>query len=279
MQNSVVIPKPSIDVDALRQYRLKRIQDQMRQDAIDVLILTNPISLRYAVDFRTYALFNAHIPTTYLFVSVEGPIILFGAYGPTPMVDIARPGRPISFFDGGDALSETAALLADDVDAYFSEIGLSSGRVAIEYVNPSVTQAVMRKGYDVVDGVRITEKARLIKSSEEIACIRHAVDVAELGMARVQEALRPGVTEVELLALFNYVNISHDGDWQDGRMLSSGDRINPWCQEASDARIEDGDLVGLDTDMIGPFGYFADISRTFFCGTGLPSNRQLACPH
>ena len=39
-------------------------------------------------------------------------------------------------------------------------------------------------------------------------------------------------------------------------------------------RLEAGDLVGLDTDMVGPFGYCADISRTFFCGPGTPSARQ-----
>ena len=57
-------------------------------------------------------------------------------------------------------------------------------------------------------------------------------------------------------------------------MLASGPRTNPWLQEASPRRIEAGDLVAFDTDMVGPFGYFADISRTMFCGPGSPSRRQ-----
>ena len=57
-------------------------------------------------------------------------------------------------------------------------------------------------------------------------------------------------------------------------MLASGDRINPWLREASERRVEAGDLVGFDTDMVGPFGYCADISRTFFCGPGRPTRRQ-----
>jgi Xaa-Pro dipeptidase len=57
-------------------------------------------------------------------------------------------------------------------------------------------------------------------------------------------------------------------------MLASGPRINPWCQEASERKVESGDLVGVDTDMIGPFGYSADISRTFHCGPNKPSKRQ-----
>ena len=41
-------------------------------------------------------------------------------------------------------------------------------------------------------------------------------------------------------------------------------------------QVEPGDLVGFDTDMIGPFGYFADISRTFHCGLGRPTKTQKA---
>ena len=57
-------------------------------------------------------------------------------------------------------------------------------------------------------------------------------------------------------------------------MLASGPRTNPWYQEASERRVEDGDLVGFDTDMIGPFGYCADISRTFHCGPAKPTRQQ-----
>ena len=34
------------------------------------------------------------------------------------------------------------------------------------------------------------------------------------------------------------------------------------------------DLVGFDTDMIGPYGYCADISRTFHCGPDRPTKKQ-----
>ena len=74
--------------------------------------------------------------------------------------------------------------------------------------------------------------------------------------------------------MLNYTNLANNGDWHDGRMLASGDRINPWYQEASERRLEAGELLGFDTDMVGPFGYCADISRTFFCGPGTPSKRQ-----
>ena len=32
--------------------------------------------------------------------------------------------------------------------------------------------------------------------------------------------------------------------------------------------MQKGELLGFDTDMVGPFGYMSDISRTWYCGEG-----------
>ena len=253
---------------------LARLQNELKRNDAAMCVLVNPISLRYAADYRSYALFQAHIPTTYLFVPQEGPVVIHGLYGPTPRVDDVRNNRALSYFDGGPDLADGARTLADDVVNYLSEIGTDNRRVAVEYVNPSLTQALMQRGLEVMDGVRISEQARVIKSEDEIACMKWAIAVAELGIAKVWEALKPGVTELQLWGLLNYTNLANNGDWHDGRMLASGSRINPWLQEASPRAIEAGDLVGFDTDMIGPYGYFADISRTFHCGPNKPTRRQ-----
>ena len=265
---------PDIDTERLHAWRIGRIRGRLREADASMCLLVNPVSLRYAVDYRTYALFQSHIPTAYLFVPVDGPTVMHGAYGSEHNADEARSGRRMAFFDGGPELQENARRLAGDVVDYLAEIGAGNRRVAVEYVNPSLTQAMMQRGLEVIDGVVVSEMARAIKSEDEIACIRWAVAVAEHGLDRMKRALRPGVTETRLWALLNYTNIANDGDWHDGRMLASGPRTNPWCQEASPRRVESGDLVGVDTDMVGPFGYFADVSRTFHCGPARPTRRQ-----
>ena len=93
---------PDIDFDQLYAYRIGRIRSALSETGAAMCVLVNPISLRYAVDYRAYGLFQSHIPTTYLFVPQEGPVIIHGVYGPPSAADAARPGRPISFFDGGD---------------------------------------------------------------------------------------------------------------------------------------------------------------------------------
>ncbi len=265
---------PEIEFARLNAYRLGRIRAMLVEHDAALAILVSPTSLRYAVDYRTYGLFQAHIPSTYLFVPVTGPVVAYNTYGPPPGADESRKGRANTFFDGGPELADNARLLAGDVVDFLSEIGTGNRRVAVEYVNPSLTLALLQRGLEVIDGVAVAEEARAIKSDDEIACMRWAIAVAELGIAKMKQALRPGVSELQLWALLNYTNLANNGDWHNGRMLASGPRINPWLQEATNRRIESGDLVGFDTDMVGPFGYFADISRTFHCGPARPTVRQ-----
>lgn len=265
---------PEIDMDAMYAYRLGRIRTALKRTGTAMCVLIDPRSLRYAVDYRTYGLFQAHVPTTYLFVPAEGPVIIHGVYGRPPMADAVRPARPLSFYDGAYELTDGARLFADDVIRFLSELGTDNRRVAVEVVNPSITQALLQRGLEVTDGVEIAQEARVIKSRDEISCMQWAIAVAELGINKMKEALRPGISELQLWALLNYTNLANNGDWHDGRMLASGPRINPWLQEASPRLVESGDLVGFDTDMVGPFGYFADISRTFHCGPAKPTRRQ-----
>lgn len=228
---------PDIDFGRLHAHRLDRIRQSLTKAEAAMCVLVSPISLRYAVDYRTYGLFQSHVPTTYLFMPVEGPTVIHGVYGPPSTGIEARPGRAISFFDGAYELADGARMLADDIVNFLREIGTDNRRVAVEYVNPSITKALMQRGIDVLDGVAISEEARIIKSGEELACMRWAIAVAELGIAKMKEVLKPGVSELQLWALLNYTNLANNGDWHDGRMLASGPRINPWFQEASDRRV------------------------------------------
>ncbi len=124
------------------------------------------------------------------------------------------------------------------------------------------------------------ENARLIKSPDEILCMRRAIVACEAAMGEMEAALRPGISENELWAELHRGNIARGGEWIETRLLSSGPRTNPWFQECSSRIIEAGDLVAFDTDLIGPYGFCADLSRTWLCGDGKPSNEQSrSLPH
>ncbi len=276
--------KPDIDLDRLRAYRLERLRAEMRRAGVPLAVLTNPVSLRYAVDFREYMLFQSRIPTFTLFVAAEGPAVLFGASNkPNGLVDEVRPSHLMNSFDSGLDLGDRARLFAGEVKGFLGDIGVKDSypSVAIERSGALAIQALQQAGLQLVEADPLVERAKTIKSAEEIACLTYSIQVAEHGMALMHQALvqqgGAGITENQLWAILHQVNIAHDGEWMEGRMLASGPRTNPWLQEATDRVVQAGELVAFDTDMIGPFGYCADISRTWFCGPGEPSVRQRDC--
>lgn len=254
---------PTIDFDALRRDRLSRVRGALRAAQADLAVLTNPVSLQYAVDFDEYQLFQSRIPSFTLLVPAEGDPAICGAYQwQSDLVPERLPMVHLSHFDSGLDMGDRARAFADLLRDRLPV----RARIAVERLDASVVQALMQVGFEVVDAGGFMESARSIKTAEEIILIRHAVAVAKRAIETMRADLRPGVTENELISRIQQVNVAHGGRWMDGRMLASGPRTNPWLQEASNRAVEVGDLVAFDTDMIGPFGYFADISRTILCG-------------
>jgi Xaa-Pro aminopeptidase len=90
--------------------------------------------------------------------------------------------------------------------------------------------------------------------------------VCEAGMARIYENSLPGRSEQELWAELHYENARSGGEWLETRLLTCGARTNPWYQECSDYVCQQGEMISFDTDMIGPYGYCADLSRSWTCG-------------
>jgi Xaa-Pro aminopeptidase len=133
---------------------------------------------------------------------------------------------------------------------------------------------LVRAGVTLHDAQEVLEIARAIKSPEEIEAVELAVKVCESGMRRMQDTMAPGMTENELWSLLHQENIARGGEWIETRLLTSGKRTNPWMQESSNRRIEAGDLLCFDTDLIGPNGYLADISRSWLVGDGKPTDEQ-----
>ena len=74
--------------------------------------------------------------------------------------------------------------------------------------------------------------------------------------------------------MLHETNIAYGGEWIECRLLASGERTNPWFQECGNRLIRAGDMVGFDTDMVGPHGYMADISRSLVCPGRKATDRQ-----
>lgn len=270
-----------IDLERMRAYRLGRLREQLKRQDVAACVLVSPYSIRYATGVRNCAIYQTHILAGYLFVPAEGPTIYFDA---PPGLHTARDletidelrddALPLSYMFASDRLEEWtdkwALQMTDLLDAH----GGGNRRLAIEPVSAHAATVFSRLGVEALDAAEVIEPARAIKCPEEILCMNVAIAAAEDGMWRMREALRPGITELQLWSHLWAANAEAGGDWIECRLLASGDRTNPWQQEASNRRIRANEVVVFDTDLVGPFGYCADISRTFFSGPGKPSDAQ-----
>lgn len=270
----------AIDMVRLRAYRLGRVRQELRKRDYGGALLYDPMNIRYATGSRNMAVYSMHSPARYAFVATEGPVVLFDFYKcehlskGIEVIDEVRTAISWFYFSAGPTLEARAKRWADEIADLVDKHCGGNRRIAIDRIDPAGAHFLGERGVRIVEGQEPLEQARVIKSADEIACVNIAISVCEAGMARMREALRPGITENELWSLLHQVNIAQGGEWIETRLLSSGGRTNPWMQECSDRIIRAGELVAFDTDLIGPYGYCADISRTYFCGPGRPTEEQ-----
>ena len=272
-----------IDVPRMRRYRQNRLREQIIAQGFDALILVEPLSIRYAIGVRNCALFQMHIQAGYLFIPAHGPVVYFDSEpgrntGNTlETIDEIRDDiLPISYMFGGKRISEWAEKWATQIDDLIrTHCGADAGkRIAIERVGNSCEECLAAKGHTLESASSVLAHARKIKSPEEILAMNLTIAIAEDGMTRMRDNLRNGVKEQELWAHMWSALIEGGGEWIDYRLLASGERTNPWQQEASSRMIRAGDLVVFDCGMIGAFSYGADVSRAYHCGPGRPSEYQ-----
>jgi len=269
-----------IDMRALRAYRLGRLRDELKRRDYAGILLYDPINIRYATGARNMTVWTLHNAVRYCFVASEGPVVLFEFHSAPHLpagletIDEIRTAIYWFYFGAGQNGPERVNLWAAELADLMRRHGGGNRRLAVDKCDFLGVDALRAEGLEVMDGQEVTELARRIKSPEELACMQASIAVAEVGMAEMREALRPGLSENELWSILHQVNIAHGGEWIETRLLASGPRTNPWFQECSDKVIRPGELVAFDTDLIGPHNYCADISRTYFCGPGRPSDEQ-----
>lgn len=271
---------PAPDLPAMRRYRLERIRSELKRRDYAGALLYDPVNIRYATDSTNMQLWVAHNPTRHCFVATEGPVVLFDYFAcehlsdHSGIVDDVRPAVSWMYLYGGELTEMKVRRWAAGIAELVREHGGGNGRIAVDHLDFEGVEALARLGIAVGNGEAVMENARLIKSLDEILAMRRAIVACEAAMDEMRTAMRPGVSENELWAELHRGNIARGGEWIETRLLSSGPRTNPWFQECSSRVIEAGDLVAFDTDLIGPYGFCADLSRTWLCGDGRPSNEQ-----
>lgn len=264
----------------MREYRLQRIVTQLQQRDLAAVLLFDPLNIRYATDSTNMQLWITHNHARACLVTASGYLILWDFHNSEhlsrhlPLVKEVRHGASFFYFETGEFTPQHAQRFAHEVaDLLLHHVGANK-RLAIDKIEIAGLRAFDQLGFEISDGQSVMEQARLIKNGDEINAMRCSLASTEIAMRQMQTASVPGVSENDIWAILHAENIRRGGEWIECRIMSSGPRTNPWFQESGPRIVEYGDMLALDTDLIGPYGMCADLSRSWLIGDADPTAEQ-----
>lgn len=273
------------DRERLRVERHARLQAQLEIHGIDALVVLGTANVSYAAGAdapaddaarsmlaRQAALVVGGEPSPYLCTPYpEG--------APTEL-DPARVA-PAVFPDLEDGARQLADWIAERVPA--------EALVAADEVPHPLRRALKDVGLRLASAQPVMGAARLVKTVDEVACIRAAQRLTEAAMAEVLPLLRPGVRQTELTAHFlrrifelGVENVGVDPIWQPIASTRAampvtvdGDIGFP-TSSRHDTVLNEGDVIWNDTGLhVG--GYASDFGRTWIISDDpRPTARQRA---
>ncbi len=268
------------NLTAMREYRLNRITAELRQRDLAGIVLFDPLNIRYATDSTNMQLWITHNHARACFVAADGYIALWDFHGSDhlsahlPLVKEVRHGASFFYFETAERTQQHAARFASEIQSLMTRHSGRNIRLAVDKIEIAGLREFDRLGLTIADGQEVMELARVIKCEDEIRAMRCSLASTEISLRRMQYASVPGCSENDIWSVLHAENIRRGGEWIECRLLSTGPRTNPWFQECGPRIVENGDLLAVDTDLIGPYGICADISRTWLIGDKSPTKEQ-----
>jgi Xaa-Pro dipeptidase len=253
-----------IDLVALRDERLARLQMTMRSRDLEVCLLFNEPNIRYATGASAMPVYAMSSFVRCAVVPAEGAPILFehgnSAHRSNLIAQDVRPMHAWEFFDDPAAEAE---VWARETTGALEELGISGRTVAVDRLGTPGFLALQRAGFTIVDSASATQAAREVKTPQEIALMRETGALIVDMLTVFEDSIQPGTRECDLLAILSDVMLRGGGEYLATNTVCSGPNANPWRAEATDRELRPGELVFVDTDTVGIGGYFFCVSRTF----------------
>lgn len=250
--------------------RLHRVQDGMRNQQIDLLLLTSEADVRYFSGFLTQFWQSPTRPWFLLVPQSGEPVAVIPSIGEqcmsrTWIKQIYTWASPSETDDG-------VSLLIDTVNRLTSRqgrIGTPMGRESHLRMPLSDFEDVIQNldNHEWVDATSLLQHTRMFKSAAEIKKIQHVCQLASDVFEQAPNWLHTGMTDIDVFREFKIKALQAGVDDVSYLVGGSGaggydDIISP----ASDRTIHTGDVLILDTGCVWD-GYFCDFDRNYSFGS------------
>src|SRR5881394_3475779 len=266
-----------VNFERLRTERLARIKKLLRASEMGALLCFDMNNIRYitATHIGTWAMDK--LARFSLLPRDDEPIMWdFGSaarhhklYCPWLGDDRSRAG--ISTQRGAmSPESGRAEDVAKKIRIELEERGLLNEPIGVDVVEPPVMFALQRAGIEVVDGQQLMQRARVIKTQDEITLLDTACMMVDAAYDELYRAMKPGIRENECVGLVNKVLYDMGSEHVEGVNAISGERCSPHPHVYTDRALRPGDPAYFDI-LHSFMGYRTCYYRTFAVGGASPS--------
>ena len=267
---------PEPDPARMQLQRIERVRSLMREDGVDALVLLGNTNVVYATGaiwpLADSGRANFEQPVAVVLADDDFPHL----FSPPLLGGERHLELPADHLHGPVFLD-----FDEGVDLFASELaGLLPDRAVLaidEWTNALRRETSTFFGRAPGEGGRIISRAKLVKTPDELSCMREGLRITELAIAEVQARLAPGIRQTDLTAMFLRTIFDAGADanvldpiWQvmplrmtDGPWTTTGDLACPLL--GTERELEEGDVLWVDTG-ISCRGFHSDFGRTWVVG-------------
>ena len=162
---------------------------------------------------------------------------------------------------------------AEEIASLLREAGVANMPLGVDIIEPPMMFELEKAGLKVKDGQQVMLEAREIKSADEIALLNRAAAMVDGAYHLINEELKPGVRENDIVAKVNEFLYRNGSDDVEAINAISGERCNPHPHNFTDRMLRPGDQAFFDI-LQAFMGYRTCYYRTFNVGRATPAQRD-----
>ncbi|MDE1852601.1 MAG: aminopeptidase P family protein [Thaumarchaeota archaeon] len=258
-----------VNLALMRKQRWVQLQRAITNNGLDAVVSFRLENIRYIADLRPVWGEYLGMVTRYCCVA--------SASRPEPFIfaessDLDRcrselewiPPSNIQPMESIEGHSAAASFVAKKLVPCIKTLGASRGRIAVDISSFALVHEMRRQLPDatIIDGDFFLKQVKMLKNAEEIKLLRKAAKIADAGITRAKESLRPGRRECELVGLAYEVMQSLGMERpQVASICASGERTVPLHRMSTGRILQHGDFVFMDIGACYG-GYFSDETRS-----------------
>lgn len=270
-----------VDYERLRAERLAKAREQMEIDDLGALVVFAGANIRYLTgSYQGNWKYNINI--RYVVLPRGGEPVLFETAGSdmrNAMLDLPwlenriEPAMTWQWAEG--AVGEMADKMVASVLSVLKANGVEKEKIGLDNMDLPALHAFEKAGLKIVNGWPAMSRARVIKTRDEIELLKMAAAIGDAAMWHIKhEWLRPGITERQIEAHVHKFMLDRGCEIIYDIIVASGGNTSPYRRWATDKIIQQGDLLIVDINAVGPGGYYIDFVRTMKCAAKM-TNQEI----